>query len=105
MRALHTQRKQLTVMLDVLVDRALYQLGLLEARHQRGIADLLLRGLMDLDRGLRTHDGLLGTSVPLRIPCCYAPEQDLAHPGFRPSRHDLVGRAAFVVAPDYSLLY
>jgi hypothetical protein len=30
-RALHTQRKQLAVMLDVLVDRALDELGLLEA--------------------------------------------------------------------------
>jgi hypothetical protein len=45
-------------MLDVLIDRALYQLGLLEARHQRGIADLLLGGLMDLDRGLCSHNGV-----------------------------------------------
>jgi len=52
-RALHTQRKQLAVMLDVLIDRALDELGLLEARHQRGIANLLLGGLMNLDRGLR----------------------------------------------------
>jgi len=57
------------VTLDVLIDRELYELGLLEARHQRRIADLLLRGLMNLDRGLRTHNGSLGTSVLLRIPC------------------------------------
>jgi hypothetical protein len=56
-RALHAQRKQLAVMLDVLIDRALDELGLLEARHQRGIADLLLGGLMNLDRGLRSHNG------------------------------------------------
>jgi hypothetical protein len=54
-RALHAQRKQLAVMLDVLIDRALDKLGLLEARHQRRIADLLLGGLMNLDRGLRSH--------------------------------------------------
>jgi hypothetical protein len=57
MRALHAQRKQLAVMLDVLIDRTLDKLGLLEARHQRGIADLLLGGLMYLDRGLRSHYG------------------------------------------------
>jgi hypothetical protein len=53
-RLLHALREVLTVTLDVLVDRALDKLGLLEARHQRGVADLLLGGLMDLDRGLRT---------------------------------------------------
>jgi hypothetical protein len=46
------------VTLDVLVDRALDKLGLLEARHQRGIADLLLGGLMNLDRGLCTQHGI-----------------------------------------------
>jgi|HubBroStandDraft_4_1064222.scaffolds.fasta_scaffold84003_3 hypothetical protein len=46
-------------MLDVLVDRALDQLGLLEARHQRCVTDLLLGGLMNLDRGLRSHNQLL----------------------------------------------
>jgi hypothetical protein len=42
------------VTLDVLVYGALYKLGLLEARHQRGVADLLLGGLMDLNGGLCT---------------------------------------------------
>jgi hypothetical protein len=51
MRALHSQRKQLTMMLDVLIDRTLDELSLLEARHQRRVADLLLGGLMNLDRG------------------------------------------------------
>jgi hypothetical protein len=69
-RALHALRKQLAVMLDVLIDRTLDEFGLLEARHQRRVADLLLGGLMDLDRGLRTHNGSLGTSVPLRVSCC-----------------------------------
>jgi hypothetical protein len=69
MRTLHAQRKQLAMMLDVLIDRELDELSLLEARHQRGIADLLLGGLMDLDRGLCAHYGSLGTSVLLRIPC------------------------------------
>jgi hypothetical protein len=45
-------------MLNVLIDRTLDELGLLEARHQRGIADLLLGGLMDLDWGLRSHMGV-----------------------------------------------
>src|ERR1700729_93017 len=45
-------------MLDVLIDRELDELSLLEARHQRGVADLLLGGLMDLDRGLRSHYGV-----------------------------------------------
>jgi hypothetical protein len=38
------------VTIDVLVDGALNELGLLQARHQRGVANLLLGGLMDLDR-------------------------------------------------------
>jgi hypothetical protein len=59
LRALHAQRKQLAVMLDVLINRALDKLRLLEARHQCRIADLLLGGLMNLDRGLRTHNGSL----------------------------------------------
>jgi hypothetical protein len=68
-RALHAQRKLLAVMLDVLINRALDKLSLLEARHQRCVANLLLRGLMNLDRGLCAHYGSLGTSVLLRIPC------------------------------------
>jgi len=60
LRALHTQRKVLAVMLDVLIDRELDELGLLEARHQRGIANLLLGGLMNLDRGLRDDVRLRG---------------------------------------------
>ena len=47
LRALHALRKQLAVMLNVLVDRPLDELRLLKTRHQRGIADLLLGGLMD----------------------------------------------------------
>jgi hypothetical protein len=47
-----TLREVLAMMLYVLVDRALYKLGLLEARHQRSVADLLLDGLVNLDRGL-----------------------------------------------------
>jgi len=43
------------VVLNVLIDRTLDELGLLDARHQRRVADLLLGGLMDLDRGLRSH--------------------------------------------------
>jgi hypothetical protein len=35
--------------LDVLIYGALDELGLLESRHQRGVADLLLGGLVDLD--------------------------------------------------------
>jgi hypothetical protein len=35
--------------LDVFVDRTLDELGLLEPGHQRGVADLLLGGLVDLD--------------------------------------------------------
>jgi len=35
--------------LDVFVDSALDELGLLEPRHQRGVADLLLRRLVNLD--------------------------------------------------------
>ena len=58
MRLLHALREVLAVTLDILVDRALDKLGLLEARHQRGVADLLLGGLMNLDRGLRTHHGI-----------------------------------------------
>jgi hypothetical protein len=38
------------VTIYVLVDGALDEFGLLQARHQRGVADLLLGGLMDLDR-------------------------------------------------------
>jgi hypothetical protein len=49
-RLLHALCKVLAVMLDVLIDRALDKLGLLEARHQRGVANLLLGGLMNLDR-------------------------------------------------------
>lgn len=45
--ALHAQRKQLAVMLNVLIDRTLDEFRLLEARHQRCVADLLLGGLMD----------------------------------------------------------
>jgi hypothetical protein len=56
-RALHTQRKQLAVMFDVLIDRTLDKLCLLEARHQSRVADLLLGGLMNLDRGLCAHNG------------------------------------------------
>jgi hypothetical protein len=52
LRLLHALREVLAVTLDVLVDRALDKLSLLEARHQRGVADLLLGGLMNLDRGL-----------------------------------------------------
>ncbi|MGA8364577.1 MAG: hypothetical protein WB709_08655 [Solirubrobacteraceae bacterium] len=48
--ALHAQRELVAVTIDVLVDGALDELGLLQARHQRGVADLLLGGLMDLDR-------------------------------------------------------
>ncbi len=54
-RAVHPPCKVIAVMLDVLVDRPLHELGLLEARHQRGVADLLLGGLVNLDRGLCAH--------------------------------------------------
>jgi hypothetical protein len=57
-RLLHALREVLAVTLDVLVDCALDKLGLLEARHQRGVADLLLGGLMNLDRGLCTQHGI-----------------------------------------------
>jgi hypothetical protein len=49
-RALHALSKVVAVAIHVLVDRALNQLGLLHTRHQRGIADLLLGRLMNLDR-------------------------------------------------------
>jgi hypothetical protein len=75
-RLLHALREVLAVTLDVLIDRALDKLGLLEARHQRGVADLLLGGLMNLDRGLCTHHGItryLGTtddSMRCWVPAC-----------------------------------
>ena len=40
--------------LDVFIDRMLDEFGLLEAGHQRGVTDLLLRRLVNLDRGLST---------------------------------------------------
>jgi hypothetical protein len=43
------------VALNVLIDSTLDELSLLEPRHQRGVANLLLGGLMNLDRGLCTH--------------------------------------------------
>jgi hypothetical protein len=42
-------------MLNVLIDRPLDKLGLLDARHQRRVANLLLGGLMNLDWGLCSH--------------------------------------------------
>ena len=38
--------------IDVLVDRTLDKLGLLEPSQQRCVSDLLLSGLVDLDRRL-----------------------------------------------------
>jgi hypothetical protein len=58
LRTFHALRELVTVAIHVLVDSALDQLGLLQSRHQRGVADLLLGGLMDLDRGLRSRHGI-----------------------------------------------
>jgi hypothetical protein len=41
------------VTVDVLVNGSLDEFSLLEAGHQRGVSDLLLGRLMNLDRGLR----------------------------------------------------
>jgi hypothetical protein len=46
---LHALLELLTMSVDVFVDRNLDELGLLEPGHQRGVADLLLGGLVDLD--------------------------------------------------------
>jgi hypothetical protein len=56
--ALHALLELVSVAVHILVDRALDQLCLLQARHQRGVADLLLGGLMNLDRGLRSRHRL-----------------------------------------------
>jgi hypothetical protein len=49
-RVLHAPSELVTVTLDVLVHGTLDQFGLLEPRHQCGVANLLLGGLVDLDR-------------------------------------------------------
>jgi hypothetical protein len=51
-RPFHAARKLFPMALHVLVDRLLDEFGLLESGHQRGIADLFLRRLMNLDRRL-----------------------------------------------------
>jgi len=50
LRSLHALCELVAVTVHVFIDRALDQLRLLEARHQGGVANLLLGGLMDLDR-------------------------------------------------------
>jgi hypothetical protein len=84
---LHALREVLAVTLDVLVYGALDKLGLLEARHQRGVADLLLGGLMNLDRGLCTQHGItryFGTADGSMWCWCWCP----VRPG---PRHSTIG--------------
>ena len=49
MSALHPPGERLAMPVDVLVDRQLHELGLLQPRHQRGVTDLLLGGFVNLD--------------------------------------------------------
>jgi hypothetical protein len=58
---LHAPVELLVVALDVLIDSALNKLGLPDPSHQRGITNLLLGALVDLDWGLGLGHRYFGT--------------------------------------------
>lgn len=95
---LHPPPKLLAMTLDVLVNGALDELGLLEPRHQRGVADLLLRGFVNLDGRLST-----GHSVPRYHQSSYVAESvtwsGSLEPVMRPHKTSRAAPANACVAP------